>query len=106
MTVAKATKIDELELDETEAKLLSEAVAEVASHYHYKVDPKVVAWVGLMGVCGSIYGPRLLAIKLRRQMENEKKPVMTVAKKSALVTAINDPVAGVSLNGLSTGDAY
>lgn len=66
---AAATGIDELALDDAESKLLSEAVTEVASHYNTIIDPKIVAWVGLIGVCGKIYAPRAMAYKLRKSME-------------------------------------
>jgi len=75
MIVAKSTGIEELELDTDESKLLADAVAEVASHYNYKVDPKTIAWMGLIGVAGSIYGPRVGAYSLRRSMEKGNKKV-------------------------------
>ncbi len=66
MMAASALKTEELELDQAESKLLAEAVTEVASHYNTVIDPKVIAWMGLIGVCGQIYGPRVVAMRVRK----------------------------------------
>lgn len=63
---AKALKLDELKLDSEESKVLAGAIQNVASHYDYIPDAKVVAWVGLIGTVGAIYGPRIVAIKVRK----------------------------------------
>lgn len=63
----------ELELDEGEAKELTAALAEVNSFYSQAVDPKVIAWMGLIGVAGKIYGPRVGAFMLRRKIEAATK---------------------------------
>lgn len=81
--MASRALIPELELDADESKLLADAVTEVASHYSVVVDPKVVAWAGLLGVCGSIYGPRVAAWKMRTTMEN-KAPRASVKSNSAV----------------------
>jgi hypothetical protein len=86
MMAAKATGINELEIDNEEAKLMSDAVAEVASHYNYVVDPKTMAWVGFIGVMGSIYGPRIAVYQMRKSMEKASKPAP--AKQSADVVGI------------------
>lgn len=65
MMAAKFTGIGELEIDNAEAKILSDAIANVASHYNTTVDPKIMAWVGLVGVAGAVYGPRFAAYRIR-----------------------------------------
>lgn len=80
--ISGATGVDELALDRTESKLLAESVAEVQSFYGNTLDPKIVAWVGLIGVAGSIYGPRIAAIKLRKTLENEQKKADKIAERS------------------------
>lgn len=69
---AAALKTPELQLDDKEAKLLAQSAAEVASHYNVEIDPKVMAWIGFFGVCGSIYGPRIAAMKIRKDMERRE----------------------------------
>lgn len=70
---AGALKIEELALDADESKALAGAINEVASHYDITPDPKVVAWAGLIGVCASIYGPRVAAYKMRTATEKKDK---------------------------------
>lgn len=71
--VAAATGVEELNLDDSEAALLSDAVTEVSSHYNTVIDPKVIAWVGLIGVCGKIYAPRAMAFKMRKSAEKNQR---------------------------------
>jgi hypothetical protein len=76
MGLAKFSGVDELEIDNEEAKLLAAAVAEVSSHYNVVIDPKTVAWVGLAGVLGAVYAPRIASFKMRKMMEKKaKEPV-------------------------------
>lgn len=54
-----------LALEQHEAKALGVAAAEVAKHYPAMssvVDPKVMAWWGLLQTAGMVYGPRALMI--------------------------------------------
>lgn len=71
--LAGATKIPELELDDNEGAALGEAMKTVAAQYDYIPDEKIVAWVALIGTCASIYGPRLVAYKLRASVEKEQR---------------------------------
>lgn len=86
--MAASSITPELALEEQEAKLLAEAVAEVQSHYNMTVDPKIVAWIGLAGVCGSLYGPRIAAYKLRKMTEEPMRPK---AEKSTVNGAAGIP---------------
>ncbi len=61
--LAKLTKIDELELDEEEAKKLGEAVARVNREFGVQImSPKTAALLNLAVVGGAVYGPRAIAI--------------------------------------------
>ncbi len=71
MMLAKFTGINELEIDHAESKLLSDAIATVSSHYNTTIDPKIIAWIGLIGVCGSIYGPRFAAYRISKMVEKQ-----------------------------------
>lgn len=72
--MAAAFVAPELALEENEAKELTSALAEVNSFYSQTVDPKLLAWCGLIGVAGKIYGPRVGAFMLRRKFEAAVKP--------------------------------
>lgn len=73
LVLAKATKVQELELDPKEAEVLAASLSNVAAHYSIAVDPKITAWIGLIGVAGSIYGPRVAAYGMRKKMEGGKE---------------------------------
>ncbi len=71
---AAFTKVEELELSEKEAKLLSDNIAAVNELYGGIVVPeKVQAWLNLTFAAGSVYGPRIVAHKLRMKKEAEQK---------------------------------
>lgn len=75
--LAAAVKTPELELDKTEAKELAENIAAVNAFYGKVIDPKIMAWTGLIMTCGKIYAPRVAAIKLRHSMEKPaQKPML------------------------------
>lgn len=67
--LAAAVKTPELELDKTEAELLAKNIAAVNAHYGKVIDPKIMAWTGLIMACGTVYAPRVAAIRLRMSME-------------------------------------
>lgn len=71
--LAAAVKTPELELDKEEGKLLAENIAAVNAHYGKVIDPKVMAWTGLIMACGKVYAPRAVAIKMRLSMEKEAR---------------------------------
>lgn len=70
----------ELVLAQDDAKLLAEAMVDVAEQYSVTVDPKVAAWAKLCMVAGTIYGGRILQIHLRRKSEKKPKPVQEAAE--------------------------
>ena len=84
--MASAAIIPELALTEGEARELAEAVAGVNQFYSTVVDPKLLAWVGVITVAGKIYAPRFIAAGLRRSMENRAK-----AKSVAPVQGVVNP---------------
>jgi Ni,Fe-hydrogenase III small subunit len=71
---ASLTKIEEIALDKTEANQLAKALADVNVHYQKTIDPKVVAWMGVIAVAGQVYGPRVLAYRVRMATEKTSKP--------------------------------
>jgi hypothetical protein len=71
---ASLTKIEELALDKSEANQLAKALADVNVHYQKTIDPKVVAWMGVIAVAGQVYGPRVLAYRVRVATEKAARP--------------------------------
>lgn len=84
--LAKMTKVEELELDETEARKLSVAITRVSALYNYVPAEKTIAWVALVTAAGQVYGPRIAAVKMRIDMNKKPAP----AKPSNVV-----PIQGV-----------
>ncbi len=72
---AGALKAPELALDEDEAKLLGKALLQVEQQFPTKIDPRMIALVNLAGSLGIVYGPRIVAIRMRVSEERKaKKP--------------------------------
>ena len=84
-----ATFIPEAELDRDESKLLADSLADVSSFYNQVIDPKIIAWVGLLGVCGKLYGPRIVAFKVRRSMAGKPAQATPRAAQAAKAPAPN-----------------
>jgi hypothetical protein len=75
--MSKAFDFPELELEKSEAKLLADGITTVAAQYTVEVNPRVVAWAGLCGILGTIYGTRIAAWRMRKMLEKktgEKEP--------------------------------
>lgn len=62
------------ELSEDEAKKLAEGLANVQAQYDMVLDPKTEAWIKLMGIAGSIYGPRIVIPMMARRAMREEPP--------------------------------
>lgn len=73
LMMAGATKIDQLKLTEQESKTLAKAIQDVNQHYNVGIDPKVMAWVGLVTTCVAIYAPRLAMYKMSNTFKKDKK---------------------------------
>jgi hypothetical protein len=80
--LSKLLDIDELELDPSEAKRLSDAFKKVAEHYPIGFSPKRLAWMELSIAAGTVYGPRIVTIY-------KKKPKRPIA-------VMNQPPASAS----------
>jgi hypothetical protein len=92
--------IPEAALDADEAEELTKALAEVNSFYATAVDPKLVAWLGVIGVAGKIYGPRVGAFMLRKKLEasaRQRQPLpVNRAPSPAMQAAANAGTAPVT----------
>jgi hypothetical protein len=63
------TKLPELEISEEEASKLARASVAVAKLYDVRASEKALAWANLLGIAGSIYVTRVLAISARVTLE-------------------------------------
>lgn len=72
--LAMITKTQEFLLDETEAKMLAQATANVSRHYDVQMAAKTVDWTNLLMVCGTVYGTRLMAVRNRKNTERRANP--------------------------------
>lgn len=81
---ATILKVPELELDEEEAEKLGKAVARVQAQYEVPVlSEEQRAWINLLLVAGTIYGPRVMAHSLnrKRKPKGEHEPVTIDAEQ-------------------------
>lgn len=60
-------------IDEDEGKMLAAATANVMEEFDLKPDPKTQAIVGLVIAAGTVYGPRMVLIQMRRTQEQQEK---------------------------------
>lgn len=68
--------VEELQLDEDEAKQLATSINDVRQYYDASfVDEKTMAWVNLALAAGTVYGPRAIAWNVRRKKEAAMSPV-------------------------------
>lgn len=83
-TIAAATlQTPELILEAKEANEVAQAMANVASLYDVGMSPKQAAWTNLAMVCGACYGPRALAIYVRKSMEEKPAPKAETPRAAA-----------------------
>lgn len=90
LILSKSLKVEELELDEEEAKQLGAALARVQKEFGVGIiPPKVAALINLAVVGGGIYVPRVIAItnNAKRQRDEKKAagPVIQMATPSRMM---------------------
>ena len=79
--VTLSLKIPEMKIDEAEAKLLANAIADVLNYYptiKSFLEGKAAAHVALMMAVIQVYGTRLVAIQLRLRTEKQPPANVTV----------------------------
>jgi hypothetical protein len=68
-------KVEELEIDEAEAKALAKALLNLQQCYpSIDIPAHVMAWVGMAAACGRVYAPRVGAYRLRVRNERASAP--------------------------------
>lgn len=88
-------KTPELDLDPEEAKKLAEGTANVLRHYPSVTMPaQALDWIGLATCIGMVYGPRLVAIRMRNR-SGRAAPVMrdVNAPRENVATVTPSPAA-------------
>lgn len=73
---AELLKIEELELDESEAETLSEKTKKFLK-YNFPdkgLNPKTLSTLELIGALGMVYGTRIQTYRLRKKKERAMKP--------------------------------
>jgi hypothetical protein len=89
-----------LELDDTEATQLADAVAGVAKEYDLELSGKTGSAIQLLGVVAMIYGPRIYVIQQMRmymQQQNEMKAQAAAqAARAADESIVSNIPAGVN----------
>lgn len=70
--LAAGFKVEELAIDEKEAKMLSDAIVNVSQHYQTVIDPKLQAWLALLGIVGAIYVPRVFALAQAKKKKDKE----------------------------------
>lgn len=75
MMGAALTGIEELNLDESEAKKLSDAIGKVNAYYGGMVLPEnIMVWTQFVIAMGTVYGPRAVAYSMRLKREHAQGP--------------------------------
>jgi len=67
------TATPELEIDEDEATGVCKAGDDVLAFYNKIPSPELQVWFGLIAALGMVYGPRVVAIRLRLKREAEER---------------------------------
>lgn len=84
--------IEELEIDETEAKKMGDALTELGNVYGKTISPKTMAWTNLAAACGMVYGPRIVAYRERLKHEPKKVgPQKVPSGQTGARTAASSP---------------
>lgn len=71
--LAQRTQTPELELTEEEAKGFMTAVQNVARHYSVQTTQKGLDIAAMFGIVGTMYGPRIMAIRFRKAREDAER---------------------------------
>lgn len=71
--LATAAKAPELNLEEGEARMLADPLAQIAEHYNFAPSKEVQLAMALIGAAGMVYGPRVINIRNRLKKEAQEK---------------------------------
>lgn len=72
---AGALRTPELEIDKSEAEILGKGLLELERQFPTQIDPRLLAALNMAAAMGMVYGPRIVAIRVRLKKEAmEKRP--------------------------------
>lgn len=92
---SKGLRIPELELDKQESTMLAEAVQSVQDFYGFEASAEVMLWTNVIGICGAVYGPRIVVMLKKR---SEKKTEKQDARKPVENNVVSMmPIEGVDI---------
>jgi hypothetical protein len=80
----------ELAIDEQEAAMLAQAAKSVQDFYNFETSAEVMLWINVVGICGAVYGPRVLAVASRKKMQKKKE-----ARPVADAAPIQNPIDNI-----------
>jgi hypothetical protein len=97
----------ELQIAESEAKLLADAAARVAVLYDTTINPRVMAWSNLLSVVGMVYGTRIWSIRARWKDESKARPkVVSMPIKSSGGTVAGTGAGSTAGSAVTPADLY
>lgn len=67
---ASALKMPELEMQESEAAAIADAVVDVLQYYDFEASAKTVAWANLIGTVATVYGLKIWSIMQRPKTDD------------------------------------
>lgn len=88
----------ELAIDKEEGDQLGKALLALEAEYPTKIDPKVLVWANLLGVCGMVYGPRIFAMRIRAATEKAQRARQASAPTGLQMTSFEDVPFSTSKN--------
>lgn len=89
--LAALTKTQEMELAPDEAMNLAQAIANVSRHYDVQLAAKTIDWTNLLMAAATVYGTRLMAMRMRVAAERKARPPKSVnPTNSANAPSSND----------------
>lgn len=91
-----------MEIDQEEADLLSTSISNVMQEFDITIDPKTAAIIGLISASSQVYGPRAIAMGMRksREAEQRKKERQKKAQESGGGISSADHIEMMDMTGL------
>lgn len=87
---AALLRTPELMLDQPEANMLAQNTANVLRHYpSVQMPAQMVDWVALMMAAGTIYGPRMIAIRNNRMAARRAPPQDEIRADTRATATVN-----------------
>lgn len=66
-----------MEITDQEADSMASAITDVLAQYKIKLNPKVVAWSNLAGICAAVYAPKIIMIAAHNKQIRDSRQSQT-----------------------------